>query len=273
VNEPLFSIVTVTLNCAEDATRTAQSILAQSFGDYQYVVKDGGSTDGTPERVRELGVAVHESADHGVYNAMNQALRLCTGRYICFMNAGDLFPSSETLAQVAQTLSMANDPDFAYGDVQSYTNHPLLQAGQEPDGMREIQYPDRLNRFYLFRKMICHQAWFVRRTLYVERGGLDEHYKLLADYAFLMDMVAGKDLRYVHIPAVTAIFQGGGLSERQTTIATAERTVIQRRAFNRMERLFYGTAYYGARGLVHKILYDYLYPRLSPALRRRINGS
>lgn len=273
MNEPLFSIVTVTLNCAEDAARTAANVLTQSFGDYQYVVKDGGSTDGTPERVRALGVTVHETPDTSVYQAMNQALRLCTGRYICFMNAGDLFPSPETLAQVAETIRKADDPDFAYGDVQSYTDHPLLLAGQEPSGVREIQYPERINRFYLFRRMICHQAWFVRRTLYLERGGLDEHYKLLADYAFLMGMFSGKRVRYVHIPAVTAIFQGGGLSERQTSVAAAERTVIQRRAFSRMERLLYGTAYYGARGLVHSVLYDHLYPRLSPALRRRLNGS
>jgi glycosyltransferase involved in cell wall biosynthesis len=60
---PRFSIVTVTLNCAEDAARTAQSVLGQTYGDYEYIVKDGGSQDGTADQMRALGARVFVSPD------------------------------------------------------------------------------------------------------------------------------------------------------------------------------------------------------------------
>lgn len=272
MSEPLFSIVMVTLNCAEDAVRTAQSVLEQRYTDYEYIIKDGGSTDGTAERLRELGLQVHGSPDTGVYNAMNQALALCTGRYVCFMNAGDLFTGPETLEVVARWMKRHDNLDFVYGDVRSYSEHPFLRAGDDKE-MREIQYPDRLSRFYLFRRMICHQAWFVRRTLYQERGGLNERYKLLADYDFLMNIFSGKGVRYSHVPATTAVFQGGGVSERQAAVAKAERADIQNRAFNQLERIIYGAAYKRVAGMIRDLLYRQIYPRLSPAARRRLNGS
>src|ERR687883_1909022 len=103
MSEPLFSIVTVTLNCAEDAEHTAQSVVAQTFTDYEYIVKDGGSTDGTVERLRAFEKPqIYVSPDQGVYSAMNQALAACSGIYVCFLNAGDLFATPETLTRVAE---------------------------------------------------------------------------------------------------------------------------------------------------------------------------
>ena len=75
---PLFSIVTVTLNCVGQIEETVRSVQTQTCTDYEYLVKDGGSTDGTIDRLRALGVdRIYSGADAGIYDAMNQAIALC----------------------------------------------------------------------------------------------------------------------------------------------------------------------------------------------------
>ena len=274
MSEPFFSIVTVTLNCAADAEHTAQSVLEQTYTNYEYIVKDGGSTDGTVERLRAFRKPqIHVSPDRGIYSAMNQALAMCSGKYVCFLNAGDLFATPETLARVAEVIQGHNHPTFVYGDVRSFSFHPWLSTGANGSNpARDIQYPDRLNRFYLFRRMICHQAWFVDRSAYEWHGGFDERYRLLADYALLLDLLVIERARYCHVPVVTAVFQGGGLSERNAIVTASERQAIQARVFGRLERWLYSTVYSSAHVLIRDILYRQVYPRLSPTARRRLNG-
>lgn len=271
---PTFSIVTVTLNCADDALRTARSLLEQSYTNYEYVVKDGGSSDGTPDRLRELGAPrVIVAPDSGVYGAMNQALEHCTGEYVCFMNAGDLFPGPDTLATVAEWAERHGRPDFLYGDLRSYVRHPFVAPGADNQPVaREISYPNRLSPFYLFRKMVCHQVWFVRRELYLARGGLNENYRLLADYDFLLGMLLEAKVRYGHVPAVTAVYQGDGLTERQKSRAEAEREQIQARWFSPGQRAIFGATYGLMRQAAHGSVARQIYGRLSSGMRRRFNG-
>lgn len=273
MSAPLFSIVTITLNCAHDAEQTARGVLAQQFDDFEYVVKDGGSTDGTVERLRELGITPIVQPDTGVYSAMNQALAACSGRYVCFMNAGDRLAGPEVLQHVAERIQGSGDPEFVYGDVATYSAHPELDGGGTPERPREIQYPDRLSRFFLYRRMICHQAWFLRRDCYSAHGGFDERYQLLADFDLLMKLFARRDIRAAHVPTVTAVFQGGGVSERRADLAAVERARVLATRFSALERLVYGAAYYGARGIVRQVIYRFLYPLLSPALRKKLHGS
>lgn len=273
MNAPLFSIVTITLNCAHDAEQTARGVLAQQFDDFEYVVKDGGSTDGTVERLRDLGVDPIIQPDTGIYSAMNQALAACSGRYVCFMNAGDQLAGSQVLQRVAEHIRASVDPEFVYGDVATYKAHPVLEGGGTPELPREIQYPDHLSRFLLYRRMICHQAWFLRRDRYIAHGGFDLRYQLLADYDLLLKLFARRGVHTVHVPIVTAVFQGGGISDRQADLAARERAQVLVARFSATERLAYGAAYFGARGVARQVIYRLLYPFLSPGLRKRLHGS
>jgi putative colanic acid biosynthesis glycosyltransferase len=274
VSYPLFSIVTVTLNCADAFVRTAQSVLAQRFTRYEYIIKDGGSTDGTPERLQKMGVSqIHITPDLGVYSAMNQALAYCSGEYICFLNAGDSFPSPCTLDTVASWIRRHNCPAFLYGDVGSYARHPLLQgAAIACDLRREIQYRDCLSRFYLYRRMICHQAWYVRRSVYLRLGGFAEQYELLSDYKFLLGMVLQERVSYVHLPTVTAVYQGGGLSENDAALLAKERRAIHEQVFSHGERVLYGAAVRGMRVVSRGLVRRWVYPRLSTVVRKRLHG-
>jgi putative colanic acid biosynthesis glycosyltransferase len=216
---PLFSIVTVTLNCADDAARTARSVLAQEFRDYEYIVKDGGSTDGTADRLRSLGLQVTVSPDGGIYDAMNQALELCTGEYVYFLNAGDTFADPWVLHRVADRIDRR--AAIVYGEL-------LLQ----PMGTR-TRHPKRLSRYYLFRKNLNHQAWLARRDLYLRLGKFNLAYRYAADQEFVWRAVLEHDLPTQHLDLVVANFVYGGASTRRS----AARSVMQERW--RLLREFY----------------------------------
>src|SRR5690606_31398465 len=100
------------------------------------------------------------SPDTGIYDAMNQSLVYCSGEYVCFLNAGDKFSDDTILEKIAFIARKSNYPDFIFGDIVSYEGISAVSSKG-----RHITYRDKLSRFYLFRKMICHQAWFVKRKL------------------------------------------------------------------------------------------------------------
>jgi glycosyltransferase involved in cell wall biosynthesis len=270
---PLFSIITITLNCVDAAKRTARSVLAQDFTDYEYIVKDGGSTDGTVEQLSALGLSnIVSSPDGGIYGGMNAGLALAHGRYICFLNAGDVFAGPDTLAHVAQCIAAADQPDFLYGDIRSLINHPYLGRGTDQTAPgRLICYPNRLGRFYLYRKMICHQAWFVKQEVYA-RQPFDRNYLILADYSYLLHMVLIHRVRYTHIPHVVVVFDGDGVSSKPSLARDEERQAILKSVFSSYERDLYELLFRLMRFVNRTIVYRWIYPLMSKQMRGKASG-
>lgn len=269
MSQPLFSIITITLNCADDAEQTARSVLEQDCSDVEYFVKDGCSTDGTPERLRALGVRVIVTPDSGIYEAMNQGIAHARGRYICFMNAGDRFAGPDALSAVAAALARYGEPDFLYGDVRSFGHHPYLGRGRAGEG-RLIIYPDRLNRFWLYRKMICHQSWFVRREIYAAQPFATD-YRILADYAYLLDMILRRRVSYGHLSKEIAHFAGDGISSQRSPLRDAERARALATVYAPWERQAYETIFRGMRWLNRTLIYPMI-PLLPERLRARLSG-
>ncbi|NNJ09084.1 glycosyltransferase [Chloroflexales bacterium ZM16-3] len=269
---PLFSVVTIALNCADDAERTARSVLAQDYPDVEYLVQDGGSTDGTPERLMALGVTEIVSApDGGIYDAMNQAIARCRGSYVCFMNAGDEFVGPGVLRAVAQAITDAGHPDLLFGDIRSLVRHPFLSAAEQPAAGRLIRYPDRVGRFWLYRKMICHQAWFVRREIYAAQP-FDTSFCILADYDYLLDLLLRRRARYAHLAEVVVIFDGGGLSTQASQRRDAERARALAHSYSPIELGIYQAVFGGMKWLNRTLVYPLIYPLLPERLRGRASG-
>lgn len=228
MSRPLISVVTVTLNCAEDALRTARSVLGQTTTGYEYIIKDGGSSDGTPERLRELGLAVESSPDRGIYDAMNLALARCNGEYVYFLNAGDTFYSPTVLAELEARIDRA--AAIVYGELMLW-----------PMG-RRTRHPRRLTRSYLFRKNMNHQAWLARRDLYAAFGGLNTSYRFCADQEFVWRATLERGLPTQHIDLTLANFVYGGVSTRRSSVekVAAERRELEKRFFKPWEIQLYG---------------------------------
>ncbi len=177
-----MTIVTVVKNDASGIRKTIDSVIEQDYGNIEYVIKDGGSTDGTLEIIKDAASAYPfiryvSSKDGGIYDAMNQAMRLVTGDYVNFLNSGDYFASSFVISRVA--LAAAESRAAAlYGDI-IYINE---------DGSEELRKYGKLcaNRLYfLTGDCINHQALFVAAKL-LRREHFDISYSICADREWML---------------------------------------------------------------------------------------
>lgn len=201
---PFFSIVTVTLNPPkEDLLNTVQSVIAQSFTDWELIIKDGGSVeDISIEIPADPRIKIFNSQDSGIFDAMNQGIKLTTGIYICLLNAGDIFFNKKTLQFVANAIPGETDIKFAYGDAKKLKS----KLGYE-------FYPSKLSRFFLFSNMICHQCWFVHRDQYFKNRLYETDFKIGSDYRYLLHMIHEDKARYTHIRNVLIQYKGDGVSQ------------------------------------------------------------
>ena len=117
-----FSIIIVCLNAGERLSATVDSVLGKSYENYEIVLKDGGSTDGSVEKITETvhdeRLNICQKKDRGIYDAMNQAIELACGDYLIFMNAGDSFYDKEVLDKIAHViLNKTDKPGIIYGNL------------------------------------------------------------------------------------------------------------------------------------------------------------
>ena len=197
---PKFSIITICYNEAKSIRATCDSICTQSCKDFEWIVIDGGSTDGTLQILKEYKGSIDclvSEQDSGIYNAMNKGASKATGDYLIFMNGGDRFASTEVLKWASE----APRVQLLYGDV-------FLG---NIDGPLET-FPDVVDPGYMLRKMIPHQATFYERTLFEALGGYDESFKIAADYDFYARLFEVERISHYHIPQPLAIFDQEGIS-------------------------------------------------------------
>ncbi len=172
---PLFSIITVTWNAATVIAPTLQSVQRQTSSDYEMLIIDGVSTDGTLDIVRQASIAglrIFSEPDNGLYDAMNKGIERARGQYLIFLNAGDTFAGDAVLARLAE-LARSN-PGVIYGQTQ------LVDTMGNVVGDRHLMAPKRLTAdSFLNGMVVCHQAFAVRRDLAPQ---YDLQYRYSADY-------------------------------------------------------------------------------------------
>src|SRR3954447_11488384 len=148
---PKFSVITVCKNASESITATIDSLSSQSYRDFEYLIIDGASTDGTLETVRQNtgGFITHivSEPDAGIYDAMNKGIKLAQGDWIYFLNAKDRFANKDVLRQVADYSHRSPEVDLFYGDA--------IFCSEERQ--RLVRY-DWVTRWNLRFEKLCHQA-------------------------------------------------------------------------------------------------------------------
>ncbi len=163
---PTVSIITITYNAERFLERTIQSVIKQQATDYEYIVVDGGSTDGTLDIIKRHETQITtwiSEPDRGLYDAMNKGLHRARGEYVWFMNAGDTLHDSQTLTDLLTTIK--NKPADVY-----YSDALFVQNDGTPVGLRSQVTPHVLPPNLTWRDMalgmkVCHQAFIARRSI------------------------------------------------------------------------------------------------------------
>lgn len=222
---PLISIVTVTLNDASGLRRTGESIVGQVVADFEWLIVDGGSSDGSLAVIERFGDAVTSwtsEPDGGVYDAMNRGLARARGTYVVFMNAGDRFADARSLAWLAEALRAEPGADLVFGGT-------VLDL---PSG-QSIYRPPRPSRFVRFGLPACHQAIAIRRQAHLAVP-YDLNLSISAEYGAIAGLVvAGARARLLDAPIAVRHCDPRSLSERRTVARFGDFVRVQRRVLQR----------------------------------------
>lgn len=212
---PTFSIVTVCYNAEAELEDTIQSVIAQTYRHVEYIIVDGASKDGTLaiiERYKGRIARVVSEPDKGLYDAMNKGLRLATGDYVCFLNAGDCFHEDSTLQQMADCLTKAELPDVLYGET------ALVDKERHFVRMRRLSAPKTLTwRSFKQGMLVCHQAFFARTAL---AEPYDLQYRYSADFDWCIRiMKKAKTLHNTHLTLIDYLEEGMTTKNRKASLA------------------------------------------------------
>ena len=219
---PKFSIITVTYQAGKVLEDTIQSVIFQTYRNVEYIIVDGGSTDNTLDIVKKyqdrISIVVSEP-DKGLYDAMNKGIRLATGDYICFLNAGDELHENETLQRMVVTLKGKEIPDVIYGET------AIVDEEGHFLHMRRLQAPDVLHwKSFKEGMLVCHQAFFARRELALKHP-YDLQYRFSADFDWCIRIM--KDAKYLHNTRLTLIdYLNEGMTTRNHKASLKERFCI-----------------------------------------------
>ena len=235
-----FSIVIVSLNPGQKLMKTLQSVLRQEYGNFEVILKDGGSTDGSlkeeadgslsvawpGQSVSDSRVHIFRSPDKGIYDGMNQALAHINGDYVLFLNCGDSLYDSRVLSRVAVRIEKAEGerdtrlrarPFLFYGD--QYNEKQRSRVCSAP----------KLNDFACYRNVPCHQVCFYDASLFWERG-YDTDFRVRGDYEHFLYCIYERGAEAVHLPVIVSSYEGGGFSE---TRENRKRSELEHRVITR----------------------------------------
>ncbi|RZK09834.1 MAG: glycosyltransferase [Flavobacterium sp.] len=204
--KPLYSIVTVVYNGAEHIEKTILSVIRQNFSDKQFIVIDGGSTDGTLDIIQKYKDKIDyfsSERDNGIFDAMNKAIEVCNGRYIAFLNAGDYYEPN-VLSNLSVQLSNADKAGVVYGNT-----NLIIALGQKRYSTM-ISPRAMIDDQILIGPMFCHQSSFVKRELFDDFGGF-ENVGITGDWLYFVKLY-NRGIIFKYVDITIANYLEGGAS-------------------------------------------------------------
>lgn len=232
-----ISILIVALNAGSALEKTVDSILRQSYTDYEIIIKDGGSTDGSIDKIHQNErIRMIVQKDEGIYDAMNQAAEFATGDYAVFLNCGDVFFDKDSLKNVVKNIQLEKcQAAIFYGDCYTVNRRCILH------------YPKKFTDYICFTKVLCHQATFYPVN-YLNDRKFNRKYKMAADYEYYVHAYKN-GYQMIHMPVVVVSYEGNGISEKKVNrcLILEERKAILKENYDRMtyRRLSFQTKLHG----------------------------
>lgn len=216
-----LSIITVNKNNAAGLERTIQSVINQTFKDFEYIIIDGASTDSSVEVIKKYANKIDywiSEPDRGIYNAMNKGIKVAKGEYLLFLNSGDWLVDDKVLEEV---FSIGFEEDIVYGDL-------LIDE-------KEIKYyPDKITLLYFFRDTLPHPGSLIKKEVFNYTGLFNENFVIASDYDFFLKALIKYNVSYLHLKTVITVFLTNGISSKNYDIALKEKKEILKLNFPRI---------------------------------------
>lgn len=201
-----FSIITINYNNLEGLKKTVKSVLSQTCRDFEWIIIDGGSNDGSKEYIEHIASKTDSNVsywcsvpDKGIFNAMNKGIAKVKGEYLNFMNSGDYFFDKDTLSKVAELIA-ANKADVFYGDC-------VLDYGSK---IETRVHTSSLDIYELIVLPLCHQAMFFSKHVFNDEQ-YDEQYKISSDCVKNIKLML-EGYCFKKIDIVVCVFDKHGIS-------------------------------------------------------------
>ena len=235
---PEISIITVVYNNAKYIEKTISSIINQTYDHIEFIIVDGGSTDGTLDIIRKyenkIGKWISEP-DNGLYDAMNKGLQMATGDFVWFINSGDEIYSGSTLENVLS--GMDERDDILYGGTM------MIDENGNEKGERRLTPPESLTWISLRRGMlVSHQSILVRRGIAPQ---FNMKYKISADIDWVIRSLKNAS-RIRNTNEYLSRFMEGGVSRKKLRQGLWERFIILSKYYGILPTLF-RHLFFGAR--------------------------
>jgi len=230
-----LSIITINYNDVNGLKATFKSVFEQTVQDFEYIVIDGGSNDGSRELIEQHAERISywvSEPDKGIYNAINKGILKATGEYVLCLNSGDCFYDKRILERALPLLS--SKQDIIYG------NAYCFNFIDRPN--KVWQLPTELSFNYFTSGALCHQATFIKRELFEKIGLYDESFKIVSDWFFTLKAIAFFSATYKHIDMIVCSYDKSGISATALDVANAERSKVLNQHFE----FFYKENFIGA---------------------------
>lgn len=219
--KPKFSIITITYNAASVIKPTLDSVISQTYTNYEYILVDGGSKDDTVAIAKASGIKfahIVSERDNGIYDAMNKGIALVTGDYLCFLNAGDAFYAPDTLQTIVDAIAEEKElPDVLYGETAEVDKNRNFVR------MRRLQAPKELHwKSFKNGMLVCHQAFYARREI---APLYNLKYRLSADVDWCIKVMK-QAKKMINVNAIVVNYLQNGLSLQYHRKSLMERFII-----------------------------------------------
>ncbi len=219
--KPLISIITVNINDFNGLVRTMTSVFEQTYKEHEYIVIDGGSTDGSKEYIESHNDKIDfwiSEQDSGIYNAMNKGIKAATGEYLLFLNSGDWLYENIVLDKVIGKLSGC---DVLYGNMVKVFSDGKQQLDKGVNGNQIT--------FKTFAEgTLNHSSSLIKRDLFIKYGFYDENLKIVSDWKFFLVSLGLNNAVIKYVDYSFSCFDMTGISNSNIELRNSERTQILR---------------------------------------------
>ena len=207
--QPLVSIITINYNNAAGLKATVDSVIAQEFRDFEFVIIDGGSSDGSLAIIEENKSHFKHwvsEPDGGIFAAQNKGIAAAKGEYLLFLNSGDCLNGTQALGDFVKAPQFKGD--IIYGDYKYET------GGKS--------YPDELTPLFFFKSSLPHQSTLFKSSVFEQMGNYDTSLRIAADRAFYIKCFLSNKFSFSHVPQALSFFDLSGVSNDPSFAAKKE---------------------------------------------------